>query len=246
MQTYIVIPAYNEAPGIAATVDAVKARVGPLARIVVVDDGSTDGTEKILDDLAAAETISLVRHDRNLGVRAAFESGFRVVLATATPDAAIVTMEADGTSDVELLPRMLAAIAKSETDVVIASRSARGGSWLGFPPHRTVLSRGCNRLLRLGLGIRDVTDYTIFFRAYRAHRLQQALDRIGETGPDDFAYNAYLLMGFAADTRFAEIPLVYDYRLKRSDSKLKPGRTIVSYFKMLASTNRWRPLGPNR
>ena len=238
MRMHAVIPAYNEAECIESTVRSIHAHLPPDATMTVVDDGSSDRTGAILDRLRGEGLLTVVRHLQNQGVRAAFESGLGAVLAHAAADDAVILLEANGTSDPALIGPLCAAIRRGDADVVIASRSVPGGGWKNYPAHRILLSRGCNALLSAGIGLPGVADYSHFYRAYRAAKLKLALDHVAGHGPDDFSFNAYLLLRFPKETRYHEIPFVCDYGLKRSTSKLKPGRTIRSYLTILASENR--------
>src|SRR4051812_47309750 len=105
---YIVVPAFNERDNIPLLLDDLRARTAGLdARLVVVDDGSTDGTADEVERRATGMAMQLVRHPVNQGLGAAVRSGFAAVLGEADDDAPVVTIEADTTSDLDDLPVML-------------------------------------------------------------------------------------------------------------------------------------------
>src|SRR3954465_15008384 len=105
---YIVIPAFNERDTIPPLLDDLRARTAGLdARVVVVDDGSTDGTAGEVERRGAGVPVRLVRHSVNQGLGAAVRSGFAAVLEEAEDDDPVVTIEADTTSDLDDLPAML-------------------------------------------------------------------------------------------------------------------------------------------
>lgn len=112
MRTAIVIPAYNEAATIGAVVEAVSA----FGTVIVVDDGSDDGT----GDIARAAGAEVVRHERNRGYDGALQSGFKYA-ETLDPDV-VVTFDADGQHDAAVLGRVLAPFARDEVMMVLGTR----------------------------------------------------------------------------------------------------------------------------
>src|SRR5712692_5059947 len=105
----VVVPAYQAA----TTVGAVVARTlvtMPAARVVVVDDGSTDGTESA----ASAAGATVVRHDRNCGKGAALRTGLAMTVTHGAD--VIVTLDADGQHPPEVIPRLVAPIADGRAD----------------------------------------------------------------------------------------------------------------------------------
>src|SRR6187455_999725 len=113
MKTAIVIPALNEV----ATIRAIAKRASAAADIVVVvDDGSTDGTAAALDGVP----ITLLRHERNLGKAASLWDGIETALAAGA--GTVVTMDGDGQHDVDDVPRLLRALAAYPNSLAIGAR----------------------------------------------------------------------------------------------------------------------------
>lgn len=235
----IVIPAYNEAanlPGLCARIRAALEPAEREYRLFVVDDGSRDSTADTVRSLASEHPLTLLSHGANRGIAAVFLTGLRAALEGAGADDPVVVMEGDQTSDPALLPRLLSAL-EPPCDVVIASRYLPGGAYRNFPFKRWLLSHGANRLLRLAVGLRGVSDYTIFYRAYRAGPLTRALAAYGDrfTSAGGFACNAEMLLrlsSFIGEIR--EVPFVYDYGLKRGASGMRIGGNLLSYAKLFA------------
>jgi glycosyltransferase involved in cell wall biosynthesis len=122
----VVIPCFNEVNTIVAVIDAVKAAPIQAIEIIIVDDGSTDGTRSVLEQ-AAHRVDQVIYHSHNQGKGAALRSGF----AAATGDIVIV-QDADLEYDPQDFSRMIEPILQNKADVVFGSR------FMGSAPHRVV------------------------------------------------------------------------------------------------------------
>ena len=158
-----VLPAYNESGAITRTVADLRAVLGRLGRpfeIVVVNDGSTDGTGAIADDMAAQDaTVRVVHHPRNQGYGAALRSGFAAARLEW-----VFLMDADGQFDPAELPAFLDAAVGA--DFVVGYRSARAD-----PGHRTLFAGIWARMMTflLGIKVRDVDcAFKLMRRSYLA------------------------------------------------------------------------------
>lgn len=166
----VVIPTYDEAANIELILDRVRASV-PGYDVLVVDDGSPDGTGELADKAAALdEGIHVMHRTHKAGLGASYLAGFEWGLARGYD--VLVEMDADGSHLPEQLPRLLDAL--PDADLVIGSRWVDGGRVVNWPRRRELLSRGGNAYTRLALGI-DVHDATAGFRAIRRPTLE-ALD----------------------------------------------------------------------
>jgi len=162
----VIIPTYNERDNLAPLLRRLHEHV-PDAGVLVVDDGSPDGTGDLADEIAADdEHVHVLHRTEKAGLGAAYIAGFRWGLERDY--ATLVEMDADGSHAPEDLPRLLAAL--DESDLVIGSRYVPGGALVNWPKRREVLSRGANLYSRLALGV-PVNDMTAGFRAYRARVL---------------------------------------------------------------------------
>ena len=134
----VVIPTYNEAENLESLVARLRAAV-PEADVLVVDDGSPDGTGEIADRLAAADpSVHVLHRTEKAGLGAAYIAGFRRALAEGYD--AVVEMDADGSHAPEELPRLLTAL--READLVIGSRWVPGGQIRNWPLYRQIISIG--------------------------------------------------------------------------------------------------------
>lgn len=176
----VVIPTYNERDNIESIVTRLQAAL-PAAHVLVVDDGSPDGTGEVADEMARADAEGRVhvmhRAEKN-GLGAAYVAGFRWGLDRDY--AVLVEMDADGSHAPEDLPRMLDAL--GDADLVIGSRYVPGGKIVNWPRRRYVLSWGANVYSRLALGAK-VKDMTGGFRAYRRVALEKIrIDNVASQG----------------------------------------------------------------
>ena len=198
-------------------------------KVVVVDDGSSDGTWDAIVRHAREMPVVPVRHEQNRGLAEALRSGLQVALAEAAPADVIVTMDADNTHAPGLVMRMLGLIREGH-DVVIGSRYVPGARVVGVPFHRRVLSYSASLLMRAVFPIEGVRDYTCGFRAYRASILQKAFARYSERLISQKGFSCMvdiLLKLRTLDPIMTEVPLVLRYDLKHGMSKMRAAQTIV-------------------
>ena len=239
----VLIPVLDEARnigGVVRGVHAVLERAGEPCHLLVIDDGSRDGTGTVLRELATAHPLSVETFAENRGIGPVLRVGLPAALARSGDDGVVVVMEGDGSNDPAVLPAMLHRV-RDGADVVIASRFTAGAGMPGFPLLRRLLSWSLLCLLH-GAGMsRAVTDGSIFYRAYRGAALRRALE-VGArrtTPSPGFAANTELLLDLLdLGARVAEVPLTYRYDVKRSGSKIRVGPETRDQLKLVARV--WR------
>ncbi|HSJ87513.1 MAG TPA: polyprenol monophosphomannose synthase [Anaerolineales bacterium] len=218
MRLIIVLPTYNEAENLPKLVSALFSL--PLdINVLVVDDGSPDGTGAIADELATQHpnNFSVLHRSGKLGLRSAYMDGFQKAFELGAN--VVVQMDADFSHDPAVLPEMARRIASH--DVVIGSRYVKGGSLdERWPAWRKALSSFGNFYARTILHS-PLHDMTTGFRMWRREALQHMpLDRIRSNGYIflvEMAYVAYL-MGL----RISEVPIHFaDRRWGKSKMSLK-------------------------
>lgn len=171
----VIIPTYNESENIASIVERVL-KASPSVHVLVVDDGSPDGTGEIADRLSEADDrIQVMHRTEKNGLGAAYLAGFASGMAQGYK--LLVEMDADGSHPPERLPALISAVVENSGGRVggsIGSRWVRGGSVVNWPWTRQLISRGGSWYARtmLGLPIRDVTAG---YRVYRSEVLEQIL-----------------------------------------------------------------------
>jgi dolichol-phosphate mannosyltransferase len=159
----VCLPTYNEAENIELVIDGLFAADATL-HVLVVDDGSPDGTGDIVERRAASDPrLSLIRRPGRLGLGTAYIAAFSQGLRYDHTH--FLTMDSDLSHAPERVPALIAAV-DAGADLAIGSRYTPGGSIVGWGFHRRVLSFGANSFARLWLGIR-ARDCTSGFRCYR-------------------------------------------------------------------------------
>lgn len=209
----MVIPTYNEAENLSWIVGRLRT-AQPDVDVIVVDDGSPDGTGAIADELAGADpAIRVVHRAAKAGLGAAYLHGFQVALDAGYD--VIGEMDADGSHQPEQLERLLVAL--EDADLVIGSRWVPGGSVVNWPLRRELLSRGGNLYVRLLLGVR-VHDATAGFRLFRRHALEKVdLSSVQSTG---YVFQTDLVARvLRAGLEVREVPIEFVERV-RGDSKM--------------------------
>lgn len=173
MRTLVLVPTYNEAESIRSILARIRAAV-PDADVLVLDDASPDGTGRIAEEIAAADSrIGVVHRAAKAGLGAAYLDGF--ARAVADGYEAVVEIDADGSHDPAELPAMITLLESDGADLVIGSRWVPGGAVVNWPRRRLAISQAGNLYARWMLRSR-IRDLTAGFRAYRVTALT-GLDR---------------------------------------------------------------------
>lgn len=200
----VIVPTYNEASNIPQLIPQILGQDDRLD-VLIVDDGSPDGTGKIAAQMAAEHSrIHVMQREKKLGLGTAYVAGFRWALERDY--AFVFEMDADFSHDPKHLPEFLAAIA--DADVVLGSRYLGGRvNVVNWPIGRLIMSYGANIYARLVTGVK-LADATSGFRCYR----RQVLETIDL---DDIRSNGYAFqieMSFRSSRkgfRIKEIPIVF-------------------------------------
>jgi glycosyltransferase involved in cell wall biosynthesis len=225
MDVSIVIPAYNEEQGVGPVVEELRgvlAQHGIRAEIIVVDDGSADGTAQA----AAAAGARVLRHRSNRGYGAALKSGI-----TAAANEYVVITDADGTYPSQYLPEI---IRRLETaDMVVG---ARIGKNVKIPLVRRPAKWLLNRLANYMTNAR-IPDLNSGLRAFRRRLAMQYFSIL----PDQFSWTTTITLAMHCD-KYAVAYIPIDYRARRGRSKIVPWDAGSFAILILRTAMLFRPL----
>lgn len=216
----VAIPTYNEKLTIETAVAGVRSAV-PTAHVLVVDDGSPDGTGAIADALAIADDhVHVMHRTQKQGLGAAYLAAFDWAFGQGYD--AVVEMDADGSHLPEQLPDLLAAMADPGIAVVLGSRWVPGGRIVNWPWHRVLLSRAGSLYSRLALGL-SVRDVTGGYRVYRTDVLRDLVAEGVES--QGYCFQIDLLRrAVQRHHRVVEVPITF---VERELGESKMSRSIV-------------------
>jgi dolichol-phosphate mannosyltransferase len=235
---WIVLPAFNEEKDLGHLLERVQDALGELGlpfEVVIVDDGSTDGTLQVVEQWAKLLPIRAVQHETNQGLGATIRDGLREACYIADAKDVIVTLDADNSHTPELILSLVRSVREGH-DVVIASRFRPGSRVRGVPFGRRLLSRAAGIALKITFPIQGVRDYTCGYRAYRAEVLQQ----VTQDHPDFFDQDGFqvmvdILLKLRRNKNliFGEEPLILRYDQKSGSSKMNVAATAADTLRLV-------------
>ena len=243
----VVAPVFNEAPNVPRLLEAFRAIAvehGPEREVSVllVDDGSSDGTAAAARSLADGLPLTVLAHERNLGPGAAFATAFEHLAGRIGPEDFVLTLEGDNTSRHELVARMLVR-AREGDDVVLASPYQYGGGIVQTTPFRVFVSHVANLLVKELLGVHGILTVSSFFRLYRGSILLRLQERYGPRILERHGFECMVEMVLKLvylEATISEVPMVLDTSRRAGKSKLKFFRTARGYLALYGARRRWR------
>lgn len=223
MRALVCVPTYNESENIRPLAEAILAETPPETHLLVIDDGSPDGTGKIVDEMAAANPrVHVLHRQKKMGLGTAYVAGFQWALARTGTQAfdVLIEMDADFSHHPRYLPTMLEKL--KTHDFAIGSRYVAGGGTVNWGLGRKILSRGGSIYSRTILGA-PIRDFTGGFNGWNRKVLEnvslETLRSDGYSFQIELKYRAFL-RGFT----YAEFPIVFE---DRKVGKSKMHRRIV-------------------
>lgn len=213
VESVIIIPTYNEKENISNIIHALAALPEPFD-VLIIDDGSPDGTASIVKGLMKEEPFQnhlfIIEREGKQGLGTAYIAGFRWALAHEQYQY-IFEMDADFSHDPKDVPRLLSACRDHGADVAIGSRYVSGVNVVNWPMGRVLMSYGASKYVRFVTGM-PIHDTTAGFKCYRRRVLQAIdLDNIrfkGYAFQIEMKFTAYKL-GF----KIEEVPVIFVNRV---------------------------------
>lgn len=223
----VIIPTYNEKENIEKIIRAVMG-LEKAFNILVIDDGSPDGTAAIVKGLMAdafADRLFIIERSGKLGLGTAYIAGFKWALAHGYDY--IFEMDADFSHDPNDLPRLYAACHDEGADVAIGSRYVSGVNVVNWPIGRVLMSYFASKYVRLVTGF-SVHDTTAGFKCYKRRVLETIpLDQVRFKG-----YGFQIEMKFTAykiGFKIKEVPVIFVNR-REGTSKMSGGIFGEAFF----------------
>jgi dolichol-phosphate mannosyltransferase len=226
---WLVLPTYNEAENVEAIVRAALphlASTGLEHRVLVVDDGSPDGTGDIADRLAAeVENVQVLHRAHKEGIGPAYLAGFAHAMASGAD--LLLEMDADFSHDPADLPRLIEAADRA--DLVLGSRYVPGGGVTDWGLGRRLVSRGGSLYAQILLGV-PVHDLTGGFKCFRREVLER-LD-LESVGTDGYGFQIEMTYrALRAEFRVEELPIVFRER-RVGSSKMSARIALEAFLKV--------------
>ena len=241
MQTsvHVIIPTYNEALNIQPLIREVL-DLPVDARVIVVDDGSPDGTGELAEEMTTSHPgrVHVIHRPGKLGLGSAYAAGFELALGELGAGR-VMTMDADFSHLPRYIPDMVALSA--ENHIVIGSRYVPGGGTARWPLRRRLLSWGANTFARVMLGLR-AHDVTAGFRLY--HR--EVMEVIPPRTIRASGYSFLIEMLFQCERcgfRAGEVPIIFEERREGASkiSRSEIWRALLTVFRLIP-----RRFGPSQ
>lgn len=206
-RSLIVIPTYNEIENLTPITEAVLGITPETVHVLVVDDGSPDGTGKMADELAKKNPrLHVLHRTQKQGLGPAYIAGFRWGFQNNFDQ--IIEMDADFSHHPRYLPTMLELLNKH--DYVLGSRNVPGGGTVNWGVLRKIISRGGSAYARMILGV-PVRDFTGGFNGWNRKVLEginlDTMESGGYSFQIELKYRAYR-KGF----RYVEFPIIFEDR----------------------------------
>ena len=216
----VIIPAYNEKEGILRVVESLrllKERHGPRWEIIVVDDGSTDGTPEIVRNL---EDVILIQHPFNRGYGAAIKTGIRHAKYNT-----LIISDADGTYPINDIPKLIAQLPKN--DMVVGARHTNSSN---IPLVRRPAKWMLNKLANYLTGMK-IPDLNSGLRAMKKDIILNYLHIL----PDGFSFTTTITLAMLTNNYAVEfVPI--EYKIRSGRSKIRPIRDTMNFIQLIIRT----------
>ena len=233
MNLYFLIPVFNESANLDLLSESLQRTLLSERKFYLfIDDKSTDDTIEKIHRLFHSKPYHIISKERNQGPGDSFNLGFEWILKQSDDESDIViTIEADNTSDIDLLPAMVA-ISALDYSLVLASVYVQGGGFDKTSIIRRFISFFANILLRMLFNVK-IQTLSSFYRVYHIGLIKRIRENynsiISEKG--FVCMFEILLKAIRSDARIIEIPMVLKSQNRKDKSKMKVLKTMAQYIK---------------
>ncbi len=237
------LPSYNEElnlPALLLKLESTKIEFGLNLEVLVVNDGSKDGTADMARNFKGDIVVNLLDLQPNRGLAGAMREGFKEAIKNMDDNDILIALDADDSHNPGLMNRMIGQI-REGSDVVIASRYRPGSRIVGLTKFREFLSSGAGYLFRIFTPIRGVRDYTCGYRAYKVNLLNKAHQHYGEQfiQQQGFGCMAEILLKLRRfNPIIHEVPFILRYDLKKGSSKMNVMKTVKQTLGLIFGSNK--------
>ena len=226
MKTVVVIPTYNERENVVMLVERILRLPGEQVDLFFIDDNSTDGTGRVLDDFSAREPrLKVLHRPGKMGLGSAYREAYRILLQQ--PYDRFIPMDADLSHCPEMIPILLNA--STDAHLVIGSRYCAGGGSKNWSLVRRTLSFTANRLCRGLLGFKS-KDATAGFRCYR----RELLAALNQLNIRSNGYAFQVEMTYYSEwlgSQVREVPITFEERVQ-AKSKMCRSEVTSAFMTM--------------
>lgn len=232
---YFLIPVFNEEKNIPLLFNELSSVLPDQEKFYIFsNDGSSDNTISCIQHYFQDVPYIILGDHKNRGPGYAFNVGFEWILNhSQSNDDVVITLEADTTSDISILPQMLA-IHKQGYDLVLASVYAQGGGFDKTSFFRKIISFFANMMFRLFFNVKVLT-LSSFYRIYSVALLKKVKSTYG-TIVSEYGFICMLevlLKCIRCEARIIEVPMVLKSSKRKGKSKMKVLKTFYGYLAFL-------------
>ena len=247
---YIILPTFNEEKGVKDTLNSIfnffEKNLGEKeVCVLIIDDGSTDGTKNVLIDFANKGVtnysnkrikLKIISHEKNKGLGMAIKTGMEYSFSKGLDDDIVITMDADNTQPIDLVEKMYLSINQGK-DVIIGSRYKKESSQTGVPFVRKLISFLGGLLFKITFPIKNVRDYTSGFRAFKLLTIRNAYNKhqnfFSEQGFTSTVDILLKLKKINKNVQMDEVSMSLRYDLRKDSSKMAVLKTIFNTLRLL-------------
>jgi dolichol-phosphate mannosyltransferase len=233
---YLILPSFNEEKNLVKLFKKIdNLKIARSFVVILVDDCSTDNTSLLKLNKNKFKII-YKKHNKNLGLSIALQSGFNIAKGKIKKNDFIITMDSDNTHPIKIIPNMIDALKKRNSDIIIASRFLPTSKINGLSFFRHFLSLGAKYVYSLIFPYKNLKEYTGNFRIYRAYLIKKLMKNKNFFKNEDFNIVVKILLSLIKNVKnlkISEYPIVLNYHHKMGSSKMKITRNIFFTLKLI-------------